>query len=55
MTAIKSSQIAKFMMRPFVDALMERCLVMTQMTRELPITDTRKVNNMALVKSTFVG
>ena len=52
---IKRSQIAKFMMRQFVDVLMERCLVTLQMTRELPITDTRKVNNMALVKITFVG
>ena len=55
MTAIKRSQIAKFMMRQFVDVLMERCLIMTWITRELPTTDTVGENHFCWVAVFYVG
>ena len=52
---VKISQTAKFSIRQLVDVFMYCCLAMMQITRELPITDITKLNNMAVAKIIVVG
>ena len=52
---VKISQTAKFSIRQLVDVFMDCCLAMMQITRELPITDITKLNNMAVAKIIVVG
>ena len=52
---VKISQTAKFIMRQLVDVFIYCCLAMMQITRELPITDITKLNNMAVAKIIVVG
>ena len=54
-TVVKISQTAKFSIRQLVDVFMDCCLTMMQITRELPITDITKLNNMAVAKIIVVG
>ena len=49
------SQTAKFSIRQLVDVFMDCCLTMMQITRELPITDITKLNNMAVARIIVVG
>ena len=52
---VKISQTAKFSIRQLVDVFIYCCLAMMQITRELPITDITKLNNMAVAKIIVVG
>ena len=52
---VKISQTAKFSIRQLVDVFMDCCLTMMQITRELPITDITKLNNMAVAKIIVIG
>ena len=52
---VKISQTAKFSIRQLVDVFMYCCLAMMQITRELPITDITKLNNMAVAKIIVIG
>ena len=52
---VKISQTAKFSIRQLVDVFLDCCLTMMQITRELPITDITKLNNMAVAKIIVVG
>ena len=52
---VKISQTAKFIMRQLVDVFIYCCLAMMQITRELPITDITKLNNMAVAKIIVIG
>ena len=54
-TVVKISQTAKFSIRQLVDVFMDCCLAMMQITRELPITDITKLNNMAVARIIVVG
>ena len=54
-TVVKISQTAKFSIRQLVDVFMDCCLTMMQITRELPITDITKLNNMAVARIIVVG
>ena len=42
-------------MRQLVDVFIYCCLAMMQITRELPITDITKLNNMAVAKIIVIG
>ena len=52
---VKISQTAKFSIRQLVDVFIYCCLAMMQITRELPITDITKLNNMAVAKIIVIG
>ena len=54
-TVVKISQTAKFSIRQLVDVFMDCCLAMMQITRELPITDITRLNNMAVARIIVVG
>ncbi|RMX60119.1 hypothetical protein pdam_00019531 [Pocillopora damicornis] len=54
-TLVKISQTAKFSIRQLVGVFMDRCLAMMQITRELPITDITRLNDMAVARIIVVG
>ena len=54
-TLVKISQTAKFSIRQLVGVFMDRWLAMMQITRELPITDITRLNDMAVARIIVVG